>query len=435
MKKFLLSILLVLLTISVANAKTAFVAATALIGGGTGALDAIECEDILGDGSNRAIATGDVAIIMTSGKDWYVYRYISTGADSESSPDIIVPDDRAQCSNQGQWELMDSITFARSATPQTIWRDSNCTDKDDNVYSTVNCTDTGSGTEDCDYTLSVQIAGAPTDVFTVDADGYIGFPVHDVNLGSGHVYRINGTQISSSDLTDVASIAMLDEAETIAGNWVNTDNPWDDNEVADDITITNITQITNRSHTNLSDIGTNAHSAIDTHIGRFPAAGTDPDVDATNELGMDTDGANESGDFSYRGYDGANQFLIVRKLKCIHATAIKPQDWADAVRDRFPIWDNNTGMTFTITEIKAWADVDNSGVTVFKTSATNWTSQTVIDVIDCAADGTGVYTDTETAFDVSTVSHDEMIHLDFDNTDDPGVFKISICGWYNADVD
>lgn len=40
--------------------------------------------------------------------------------------------------------------------------------------------------------------------------------------------------------------------ETITGNWVNTDNPWADNEVADDISLTNITQITNRAITSLS---------------------------------------------------------------------------------------------------------------------------------------------------------------------------------------
>jgi len=59
----------------------------------------------------------------------------------------------------------------------------------------------------------------------------------NLNLPSGAVYQINGTQISSSDLSDVDSIAMLDEAETITANWVNTANPWADNEVADDLTI------------------------------------------------------------------------------------------------------------------------------------------------------------------------------------------------------
>lgn len=39
-----------------------------------------------------------------------------------------------------------------------------------------------------------------------------------------------------------------------------------DANVANDITLTNITQITNRSHTSLSDIGTNSHGTIDAHI-------------------------------------------------------------------------------------------------------------------------------------------------------------------------
>lgn len=43
--------------------------------------------------------------------------------------------------------------------------------------------------------------------------------------------------MTSDDLTDVASIAMLDEAESITANWVNTTNPWADNEVVDALTI------------------------------------------------------------------------------------------------------------------------------------------------------------------------------------------------------
>ena len=65
------------------------------------------------------------------------------------------------------------ITVGRSATPQDNYQDSNCTDSDDNVRTYVNCTDTGSGTEDCDYTIAQQIAGTLTDILTFDADGVL----------------------------------------------------------------------------------------------------------------------------------------------------------------------------------------------------------------------------------------------------------------------
>lgn len=64
----------------------------------------------------------------------------------------------------------------------------------------------------------------------------------DLNIDNNRKYLVNGTQITSDALSDVASIAMLDEAETIAGNWVNTDNPWVDNEVSDALTVTGYMQ-------------------------------------------------------------------------------------------------------------------------------------------------------------------------------------------------
>lgn len=63
------------------------------------------------------------------------------------------------------------ISVPRVANPCYTFGDSDTTDNDDNAQICVQCTDTGSGTEDCDLTISQQVAGAMTDVYTFDADG------------------------------------------------------------------------------------------------------------------------------------------------------------------------------------------------------------------------------------------------------------------------
>ncbi|MGD8787709.1 MAG: hypothetical protein PVJ60_09815, partial [Phycisphaerales bacterium] len=96
---------------------------------------------------------------------------------------------------------------------------------------------------------------------------------------------------------------------------------------------------------------------------------------------------------------------------------------------------NSTGMVFTITEIMAWSDTDDTSVNVEVVTATNWTTRNTIDALEIATDGTGVYHVTETTITDATIAHDEIITLDFDDSDDPGVVKISISGWFNADID
>ena len=67
MRKILVLLIVIGLFIpALSYAKTAQIFATALNGGAAGALDAVECEDILGDNTNRAIATGDIAAVATS---------------------------------------------------------------------------------------------------------------------------------------------------------------------------------------------------------------------------------------------------------------------------------------------------------------------------------------------------------------------------------
>jgi len=163
--------------------------------------------------------------------------------------------------------------------------------------------------------------------------------------------------------------------------------------------------------------------------------GTNPTVDATGEAAIDTDGANEAGDLTMRVFDGTNTVALGRKLHCIQATAIKPQDWADTERDLFPFWANNTGMVFTITEIKAWSDTDDTTVTVELVPGTDWSTPSAVDALEIATDGTSVFTDTQTTITDATVAHDEILTLDFDDTDDPGVVKVCVCGWFNGAID
>lgn len=163
--------------------------------------------------------------------------------------------------------------------------------------------------------------------------------------------------------------------------------------------------------------------------------GTNPTVDATGETALDTDGANEASDMTLRVYDGANVVAMGRKLHCIQATIIKPQDLADAVRDMFPLWCNNTGMTYTITEIKGYSP-DSTTIALEYVSDTNWSSPSAVDTIAITSAGTSIYTGvTTTDFDDATIAHDQCITIDFHDSEDPDWVKVTVCGWFNAAVD
>lgn len=160
----------------------------------------------------------------------------------------------------------------------------------------------------------------------------------------------------------------------------------------------------------------------------------DPDVDAVGEVSEDTDGANETGDVSYRGFDGTNQFLRSRKLKRLcAANVVKPNDFADATRDKCMIGHNNSGMTFTVVQIMAWADTDDTDVNVEEYDEDGVSNNATIDAITCTT-GSGPYTDDETTITGATIEHGHTIFLDFDDTDDPGWVYVEVWGWFNADV-
>jgi len=166
----------------------------------------------------------------------------------------------------------------------------------------------------------------------------------------------------------------------------------------------------------------------------MPAAAADPDVDAAGEIGRDTDGANETGDSSLRGHDGSNQFLYSRKLKTINFTLISP-DTIDAA-DLIPVWHNTSGMTFTITEWKAWSDDDDVSLEIEElTDQTDYSARTTVDAVEIATDGTGVYYASDGTITHAAIETDHSLAIDFDTSDTPDYVQISITGWFNADVD
>ena len=58
-----------------------------------------------------------------------------------------------------------------AATPELAFKDTDCTDSDDNVVLRAQATDTGSGTEDVDFSILQQINGTLTERILFDADG------------------------------------------------------------------------------------------------------------------------------------------------------------------------------------------------------------------------------------------------------------------------
>ena len=86
-------------------------------------------------------------------------------------------------------------------------------------------------------------------------------------------------------------------------------------EVDDDLTLTNITQITTRSHTSLSDIGTNNHAAIDSHISGTAEHGATGAVMGTTNTQSPTNKTLDGGTATTTHAAGANFLEVVR-----HAT-------------------------------------------------------------------------------------------------------------------
>ena len=168
----------------------------------------------------------------------------------------------------------------------------------------------------------------------------------------------------------------------------------------------------------------------------MPVATTDPDVDASGELSIDTDGANEPNDVVLRtsSVSGNQQYALAQVIKSIQGTVIKPNDLADAARDALPVWENNTGMSFVITMIRAWSDTDDTTLNV-ETYDSAWANNATVDALEIASNGTANFYVEETTITAATIAAGSLIVLDFDDTDDPGWVKFNIMGYLLSNVD
>jgi len=233
-------------------------------------------------------------------------------------------------------------------------------------------------------------------------------------------------------ITEIAAALKSGDDGTLITGTAGTNayiSQWNaDGDLVDGIALSTVGVATGDTWTGTHDFGGATAVEIEN--------GTDPDLSNVGELSVDTDGANETGDVIVRATDGTNQFPVARKIVTLAPkTIIRPQDFADATRDRVVLWTNNTGMVFTVTEIRAWSDTDDTDVTLEIVTATNFGSPSTLDALSISTNGTGVFTCVETTISDATVAHDEIITADFDDTDDPGQVTIEVSGWYNADID
>jgi hypothetical protein len=153
----------------------------------------------------------------------------------------------------------------------------------------------------------------------------------------------------------------------------------------------------------------------------------DPDLTAEGQLTWDANGD------VLRGHDGTRQIAAARVQEEIHVTVIAPNDMADAVRDAFMVWSNESGMSFVVTGWKGWSSTDDTTLNLEEVDADGVSNNATIDAVELAT-GTGPYTGGDTTITAATIENGHVLLIDFDDTDAPTYVKMVIYGYYAADV-
>jgi hypothetical protein len=252
-----------------------------------------------------------------------------------------------------------------------------------------------------------DIDGTPATVFQIDDSGGATFGTGNgqVDLGTA------GVRLTSDGDGAITLLGM--------GNGSDEDLTINLDDTANTIVLSSSTGVT------VMDFGT-IGADFDSSSLKLPTA-ADPDVATEGLISYDS-----NGDY-IRGYDGTAQVALGRKIEAIHVTVIAPNDLADAQRDAFLFWSNESGMSFVITGWKGWAGTDDTTLNIEKVDADGVGTNTTVDAVELAT-GTGPYTGSDTTITSATIENGKMLVLDFDDTDTPTFVKMTIYGYFAADV-
>lgn len=152
--------------------------------------------------------------------------------------------------------------------------------------------------------VRVNTAGTALEAFSADCGG-----------GTGSQHSIDGVNLTANDPINFQDTASINFTNPSAGNVQAAVLVVTDAMVPNDISLDNITQIGTRSHTSLSDIGTNTHPTIDTHIAATAAHGATGAVMGTTNAQSPTNKTLDAGIATTTHAAGANFLQVVR-----HAT-------------------------------------------------------------------------------------------------------------------
>lgn len=270
-------------------------------------------------------------------------------------------------------------------------------------------------------TLQVGSAGV---LFSTDADGVLVVTGNgsgaDENLKWNFDAVANQVGVSSSTGVTAINFGTIGLTSTGTGT-ITTVN-------ATNFQIGGVAVTPSAAELNFVDGVTSAvQTQLDAKQGLTHSSANDPDISTEGHLSWDA-----NGDW-LRGYDGTNQVAVARKIEAIQCTVVLPNDLADSERDAFWVWSNESGMSFIVTGWKAWSDTDDTTLNIEEIDADGANNATV-DAVEIATNGTGLFTGADTSITGATIENGHLLVLDFDDTDTPGQVKITIYGYFNADV-